>query len=256
MKEKVLILIPTNHIKAYCIGKFIKSLKALDLENTDILFSDDGKDDEHKRLIERLGYEVIKVDKTVEAMKTGPVPIVQCLANTREALRKEFIKRKDYTHALWLDSDIIPPKTVVKDLLKHEKDLVSGIYFQSTGIPVNGVVVDFLMPVHFRMLEREAVELGITEYGSKIDVQELFPPRLIGDKDDLPLVGIGMGCVMFSRKLMEDDRWNFRFNPEKPDTTEDLWFSVDIVPLGYTIYADTGVLCYHHFKKWEGARNR
>ena len=82
---------------------------------------------------------------------------------------------------------------------------------------------------------------------------ELVPSRIIGrDPDDLHIVAIGFGCVMISRKVLEDKRWNFRWDTEKPEmkATEDMKWSLDINKLGYEIWCHTGVLCQHHPKAW------
>ena len=83
MVNKVLILIPTNKDKSYCIGRFIKNLKSIDLTNCDVLFSDDTLDnDEYKSIIESQGFEVVKVQKTIDKLNSGEkINIVQCLAN-------------------------------------------------------------------------------------------------------------------------------------------------------------------------------
>lgn len=258
MNERVLILIPTNAIKAYCLAKFISQLKAIvsyekEFHNSDIgvLFSDDGRDDEHKGVLEKLGYEVIKVQKTMDAFKRGEKPsVVQCLANARNALRKEFCMRKEYTHALWLDSDIIPPISVVEKL-SSEKDIMSGVYWQWRYKDSNGQKIEYLAPMLFKYRENEAQALGINEYMAELDVQELFPNRVIGDKNsDVKIVAFGTGCWMASRKMMDDERWTFRYNPDKPNTTEDMWFSMDMTSLGYEIYANTEICCRHYMMPW------
>ena len=252
-EEKTLILIPTNHDKIYCLGKFIKNLKSIDLTNTDILFSDDTfNSDEYKKEIESLGFEVIKVTKTIDALNRGEkLNIVRCLANARETLRQEFIKRKQYTKCVWFDSDIIMPHDVIKQLTSHELDLVSGIYWQKKIRSIGKERQQELVPVVYKYLENECYDLNCHKYGSEMTVQELFPNRLIGGpNDDLKIIAIGTGCFMASRKLMEDERWNFRFNPDKPDTTEDMWFCLDLRSLGYEIYLDSRVCCRHWMRPW------
>ena len=44
---------------------------------------------------------------------------------------KEAIKR-DYDYIMWIDSDIFFKPTDFDRLLSHEKDIVSGLYFQQT----------------------------------------------------------------------------------------------------------------------------
>jgi len=258
MEKKFLVLIPTNRDKSYTLGKFIENLRKLESSSKfDILFSDDGLDEDYRNIIKSLGYEVIPVQKTIDAIKNGEkVNIVQCLANTREALRNEFIKRKKYTHAIWFDSDVIMPDYTIQmfthDLDENPKlDIVSGVYWQQKSKIENGRNVSYLYPVVFKYLENECYDLSIHKYGAEMNVQELFPGRLIGGpNDDIRIIAIGTGIFMASRKLMEDDNWHFRFNPNKPDTTEDMWFCLDIRELGYEIYLDSRICCRHNFQSW------
>lgn len=217
----------------------------------DVLFSDDTVNDvEHSQIIQRLGYEVIRVRKTLDAKEKGEtVPIVQALANARNCLREEFVKRKEYTKAMWIDSDIIPPVYAINQLLSHNKDIVSGVYWQFWNKTPENPNTAYLAPMVFGYEESESKGLGVHEYMTELTVQHLFPNRLIGGQDT-PIVGIGTGCFMASRKLMEDERWTFRFNPDKIRTTEDMWFSLDINSLGYEIYVDTTVCCRHYMQPW------
>ena len=123
MKKKVLVLIPTNADKTYCIAKFLKNFRNIEM-NDYVLFSDDTyKSDEYKNTIESLGYEVVKVEKTIQSLKAGyQLDIRECLVNAREALRQEFLKRKEFQYAMWFDSDIIMPKETIPQLLTWKKE--------------------------------------------------------------------------------------------------------------------------------------
>jgi len=101
-KDKILILVPTNSVKQYCAGKFFKHMNENFKGKHDILVSDDTVDDDsYASQLRGIGYEVIKVTKTVNALKQGQnLDIRQCLANARDALKQEFLARKQYTNAL------------------------------------------------------------------------------------------------------------------------------------------------------------
>ena len=252
---KVLCLIPTNSDKHYCLGKFLENLKSIDMFGN-VLFSDDTfKGDEYKKTIESAGFEVVKVTKTIDALKVGhKVDIRQCLANTRECLRQEFIKRKEYTHAMWFDSDIIMPKNTIPKLLNHNKDIVSGIYWQNVKRKRDdgSEYLDY-HPVVYKYHDDESKKLVLNRYGTTIINEELFPSRLLGmGGDDLSVVAIGTGIMLVGRKLMEDPRWHFRYDATT-EGTEDMWFSIDITELGYEIFADSGVCCRHLAKPWKNS---
>lgn len=253
MKD-VLILIPTNKDKGYTIGSFISNLKSIDLSRADVLFSEDGVTDDYKKTVESIGFEVVKVDKTVDSLKKGEkLNIVQCLANTRNTLRREFINRKQYKHAIWFDSDIIMPKNTISLFLDNkDKDIVTGLYWQWRTRIENRETKRYLYPVVFKYQENECSDIGIHTFGAELNINEIFPNRLIGgEKDPIRIIALGTGCFMMSRRLMEDENWSFRFNPDKPETTEDMWFSIDIRELGYEIYLDSRICCRHNMKTWQ-----
>lgn len=256
-KNRVLILIPTNSDKSYCVGKFLKHLGKIqrsghDFE-ADVLFSDDTTESpNYEESIKRFGYEVVKVRATIDAIEAGnKLEVRQCLCNARNMLRQEFIKRKKYTHAFYLDSDILPPIDIIPHLLSWNKNIVSGLYWQRLRrFNAQGKQYIDYSPVAYKYQDAETYELGLDNYGATIPIEELSPSRLLGKKgDEVQLTAVGTGCLMLSRKVMED-KWQFRWTPSTR-ATEDMWFSIDIKKLGYRIYADSYVLCRHYAKPWK-----
>ena len=177
--------------------------------------------------------------------------IRQCLCNARSLLRQEFRKRKKYTHALYLDSDVVPPLDVIPRLLEWNKDIVSGLYWQKSVRKNAQTGKDFVddSPVCFKYQDIETYEQGLANLGSTIMPDEIRPSRLLGELgDDVQITAIGTGCLMLSRKVMEAD-WAFRWDVTTA-ATEDMHFSIDIKKLGYQIYADSHVLCRHYNRPW------
>jgi len=257
MKGKTLVLIPTNSDKTYCIAKFLKNLKKIDLSNADVLFSDDTVENEDfAELIRSQGFEVIRKSKTIEAIRLGmKLSIVNCLANQRIALRDEFLsrmKKENYQFAMWFDSDIIMPKDTIPQLTSWKEDIVSGIYYQAIRRKdARGKEVIDTSPVAYKYQDRESYELGLDNLGSTIKLTELFPSRLIGkEKNDIKITAVGCGCLLLSRKVMADSRWQWRWVDGKK-TTEDMWFSIDVKKLGYEIFVDSHVLCNHLSRPWK-----
>jgi len=256
-KKRVLVLIPTNEDKKYCVGKFLTHLKKIQTSGkdfeADFLFTDDSRDKAyHEESFARFGYEIIRVGDTVDKFAQGKsVEIRQCLCNARSLLRQEFRKRTKYTHALYLDSDILPPLDVIPRLLEWNKDIVSGLYWQkSVRENVNGKEFVDDSPVCFKYQDVETCEMGLANLGSTLVPEEIRPSRLLGDLGDyVQITAIGTGCLMLSRKAMEDN-WAFRWDVTTK-ATEDMHFSIDIKKLGYPIYADSHVLCRHYNRPWK-----
>ena len=263
-------------MKSYCAGKFFKQLSKLDLTNADILFSDDThtagyahtgekiddcRRDEHLKFIESAGYEVIKCEEVIKAATCNQkLRVRDKLCMNRENLRREFIKRTQYTHALWLDSDVLPPVDVVDRLLSHDVNVVGGLYWQVSARVQNGKQVPHYEPVCYKFQDKETWEMHnkypnsrFDNFGESITNEELLPSRLIPvDDDDIHITALGTGCLMMSRESMEAD-WRFRYEVSTP-ATEDMFLCLDLKLYGYTIHLDTYVKCRHYPKPWVGEK--
>lgn len=299
---KVLLLIPTNNVKSYCMGKFYSNLKKLDLKSipTDILISDDtAPGDDYKMSVESMGYEVVKVQKTVDELKRlstlNPPQTLRVrdrLCNAREELRQQFLLRPQYTHALYIDSDIICPSDIIPKLIRHKKHIVSGVYWQYTERTNDQgkQYVDY-SPVMYKFQDAETFKLwqdGVCpvadNFGATVNNNEIFPSRLIPDPmyydaldlvqsmneskritpeerqllvrylfpTDIQVTAVGTGILMMSRTVMEDN-WKFRYTLATPGT-EDMWMSLDVKKLGYRIYVDTSLCASHWPKAWMGEK--
>lgn len=275
-KKRVLILIPTNEVKTYCAGKFFKQLDRLDLTNADVLFSDDTdtagyahtgekvddvKRDDHMKFIKGIGYEVVKCKKTIDMVNQGSkLRIRDKLCYNRQNLRDEFTKRKTYTHALWLDSDVLPPVDIVDRLLSHDVDIVGGLYWQISARMNDGKQVPHYEPVCYKFQDNETWEMfrkypqsRFDNMGESINNEELLPSRLIPDGDnDIHITALGTGCLMMSREAMEKP-WRFRYELASP-ATEDMFLCLDLKKFGYEIYLDTYIKCRHYPRPWVGER--
>jgi len=247
MENKVLVLVPTNRNKQYCAGKFFAHLENIKKKH-DVLVSDDSNDGgKHAEEIKALGYEVIRVKKTLDSFARGEkLDIRQCLCNTREALKDEFIKRKDYSHAMWIDSDILIPENGIETLLNDGRDLVSGVYWTTVSRD-NETRYE---PVFYKYMDDETFGMKMHNFGKTVMNEELFPSRLITWEDkDIKPIAIGTGCFLASRKLMEDN-WKWRYEKDL-DGTEDMFFSTDVKRLGYEICVDSRVCCRHYPQTWK-----
>lgn len=256
-KKSVLVAIPTNRVKYYCLGKLLNNLPKLEGAD-EIVFADDthpkdknplGTDtpaDSYAGIIEKHGYTVLKVEETTKLLT--PPRIRQRLVNTRNCLRKYFLN-SNHTHMLFIDSDVIVPKDTIPRLLSENVDVMTGIYWQRNPNTGKSYIVCF------RYQDKESYNVGMNDYGYPLTFNELTPSRVIGHPDgDIHITAMGFGCVMISRKVLEDERWKFRWKEDEPErkTTEDMWWSLDLKELGYDFYAHTGVLCQHFPKSWEG----
>jgi len=53
----------------------------------------------------------------------------------RREMIRQAMENPGITHVLFIDTDVIPPDDFLEKLLAHEKDIVSGVYFDTQGLP-------------------------------------------------------------------------------------------------------------------------
>ena len=138
---------------------------------------------------------------------------------------------EDYTHLLFLDSDMIFDESIVETLMFSGKDFVCGA-FQSRRTPHGSCVYKSLKP-----LER------VTEYGME-------PFRI---------AGCGMACTMISSEILKEVQEQFTtcFQPEKfggIDYGEDLAFCYRANRIGIEMWCDPAARIGHiaHIPIWPG----
>ena len=121
MLPKVLVGCPTYDGMNYCLERYVNSVKKLNYPNYDILLVDNSASKNYAKKIKKMGIKVVHVDRT-----SNPKEIV---ADSRNVLRQKALEG-NYDFLLSLEQDVIPPKSIIQRRLKHNKKIVSGIYFK------------------------------------------------------------------------------------------------------------------------------
>jgi len=132
--------------------------------------------------------------------------------------------KNECTHILFLDSDMTFPTEIISQLLKHDKDIVGGIYVNRHN--QNTVVA-------YKKKKGELyVNLVSDEFKGLIEVD-----------------GIGTGALLIKTDVFKKlpKPW-FRFALHKPSgsiISEDLMFCKLAQDNGYKLYCDTDCECGH-----------
>lgn len=161
------------------------------------------------RLIQRLDADGCKVDVK---FLTGTLVYA-----ARDKLALHAIMN-DYTHVLWLDSDMVFDDELLYDLQFSHKDFVSGIA-RSRRPPYCSCLFSDL---------------------SKIERIDEYP------RDTFQVAGCGFACVLIKTDILKAvrERYNTCFFPT-PDLGEDLAFCHRASLLGYSIWAEPAVKIGH-----------
>lgn len=134
----------------------------------------------------------------------------------------------DYSHILWLDSDMVFSEDLFDDLMDNGKDFITGIA-HGRREPYPSCIFTEIYP-------------GVCRFEGEYP----FEP--------FKVAGCGMACVLMSVELLRDvwSHHSTAFFPTR-DLGEDLAFCKRATDLGYEIWADPHVRVGHvgHLVVWE-----
>jgi len=146
----------------------------------------------------------------------------------RNVLVENFLK-SDCTHLLFLDSDMVFPPDTIDLLLRHEKPVVSGLYFLRKKLYPS-----------FRFLKNG-------DYHSSYE----FPQNSLMKVD-----ATGLGCILVKREVLEKISEQNKGEPlfytkyiegsRTKVSGEDTVFCELVKKAGFEIYVDTGLLLGHY----------
>jgi len=218
---KVLVGCPTAETHKYCFKEYSETVKNLTFKNKKILLVDNSKTSNYFNYIKNNRINAIKASYSESARDR--------IVRSRNILR-EIVLKEDYDYFLSLEQDVIPPKDVIEKLLRHKKDVVSGVYFARIKSLKDKTVK--LLPLLW------AGKKGSYNPYTMADIDI----NLIMEDNFIKVKYCGLGCLLISRKVLE--KVKFRYDP-KYTTFDDLHFCQDVRDNGFEIYADTSVKCKH-----------
>lgn len=149
------------------------------------------------------------------------------LSCARNQLLKEALALNP-THLLWMDSDMVVPSDVVSRLLKHKKDIVSGLYFARR-------------PPHLAVCRR--LEEWVPDSGEPFLCSD--PPKELSE-----MAFVGFGCVLISAEVFRRceqtaGRPLTFFSHVNDPEGEDVYFCRLVRGLGEKIFLDPSCKCGH-----------
>ncbi len=223
---RVLVGCPTYEGMSYCLKQYIEAIKNLSFDGYDVLLVDNSNNDTYYKKLLSKGVKVLRIMPLEDHRET--------IVKARNVI-KEFVINGNYDYFLSLEQDVIPPKDVIEKLLRHNKKIVSGVYYKYKEINNNKVFYPILM-------------VAVDENGKRIETND--PDCLIRDmyreeieEDKLMKVeGCGLGCVLIHKEVLE--KLSFRVEEGK-EAYDDMFFSIDTKKNGFEIFADTSVKCKH-----------
>jgi hypothetical protein len=165
---------------------------------------------------------------------------VTCEDPREQAVRNHYHQYKrgrsaflagSYDAMLVIESDIVPPKDTLTRLFSLQADLAYGCYYFQKNDVVN-------------VFERYQVSPGqppARNIGESLSVRGLWPGAVA--QGVIECSGGGLGCVLIQRHVLE--AISFRIGWPESKAHCDSYFTIDVYKAGYSMKADTGVLCGH-----------
>lgn len=139
----------------------------------------------------------------------------------------QYVIDHDYDYLFSVDSDIVVPPNTLSRFLEQDRDMITGVYIQR--IPNTHVVEVY----------------GATPGGGR----QQIPWDLLKGRGTVEVAGCGFGCVLIKRSVLEgveSPRFEYHSALDHRNTvSEDVIFCVKATNAGFTIWADTRVLCDH-----------
>ncbi len=191
--------------------------------------------------------DYLQADLMRDGLLGGLIQVTSTIiADGRNTVVETFLSKPRATHLLFLDSDIISSSNACRKLLSHNKELISGLYFQRgqyqfptiyqyTGNhKIDGKIrptfSSLTAPVYGYLSKKRLPHVGIT-YAT-----------IEGNDGLVKIGGCGTGFLLVKREVFEKIPFPW-FSFEKGG--EDLYFSDKARQYGFDIWADMSVLLGH-----------
>lgn len=141
---------------------------------------------------------------------------------------RELFLRGPYEAMLVIESDIIPPRDTLKRLAALEVDVAYGVYLFRAS-PVVNVFERYKIP-DARNIGESLTVRGLWEEAKQMGVVECS--------------GAGFGCILIRRHVLEEVPFRVEKDGVRGAHCDSYW-TRDVYQRGYSMKADTQVICGH-----------
>ena len=224
---KVLIGITTYEGKDYIFPDCYNAVKNFDYPNYEVIVVDNSKTSAYVNKLRRKGYS--KIHK------------IQRPKNSRDALSdsqnyiKNYFLKGNYDYLMFIESDLVPSPETLSQLINHRRQIVGATYY----IGNDKLRVPCIFVLDYK---KESVSMG-TRLIALNEVDSYLNTGL------RKVHGIGFGCVLFRRDLM--NRFSFWTDERFDNKHSDVYFYMQLQNAGIPVFIDTNHVIPHYPSKWE-----
>ena len=217
MPPKILVGCPASFHKEYALKEYADAVKSLTYKNFDMLLVDNSKDNVYFEKIKEFNLPVIK----------GPYfPSARDRIITSRNLLREKALNENYDYFFSLEQDVLPPKDILQNLLKHNKKLITAVYFAHNILEDNARE---LIPLVYKLTNPETLSMR------PLNETELWQNHGLHE-----VISAGLGCLLVHRDILKEIKFRYEKN-----TFDDRWFFIDCYNKKIKAFADTSVKCKH-----------
>ncbi len=221
---KILVGCPTSSHKKYCLAEYWGGLQNLDYPNMDVILVDNDPDDAYAEVLRKNGFTILK----------GPcLPnVIERIATSRNMLREKALK-EGYDYFFSLEQDVVPSPDTLYQLVRHQKDITTGVVLNQTASPDGKKLLT--VPMLWEDYPGQPEKMRYVE-GKKLLQPILFEVR-----------ACSLACTLLSKKALSIP---FRASLESFD---DILFCQDARKQGFSIFVDPLVRPRHYTQPWDQA---
>jgi len=245
--SKILVASPTYNGMKYCHNEFFKAIKSLTYPLYDVLIIENSEDNGY--------FEELKQEKDITVIKDNPSEkdkLLRLISSRNKIL--DYFLENDYNYLLIMDCDVIPPKNIIEELLKCNKDIVSGWYenyFVSSG------KTKFLPVVWTSITEKEFEDMKKQvnfppSVKSHLDIKAHMTKEQAESGELLEVLFPSAGCMLINKRVIEDRDIRYGLLNTQDfgniKTTDDIYFITKAREAGFKCYCNTKIKCEHLLK--------
>ncbi|RXZ78198.1 glycosyltransferase [Paenibacillaceae bacterium] len=224
--------------RAYILNQYLHHLQQIDYpkERINIHFVVNDSVDESLQILLKFKKNYGKeYNKVVIETYNRRVPEDRRISHIRNnyifehlSVMRNYILSKVKTDYLFsCDSDILVPENIIRKLLAHDKDIVSGLIF-------NGYVDHVVHPY-------ESTNLMKYDFHGKLNHVSNYKIMTAKDKNisELLEVDVTGAVILLTSDVCKQAKYGWHFQGE------DIYFCNQAKEKGYKIYCDIGAFCSH-----------
>lgn len=223
--QKVLVFSPISEVKDYCMPQWLEHITNLTYPNYHIFLVDNSEDRNYFKKYIDLFPEI-----DYEWLNPKGLRPQDFIALSQEKCRQYAINGY-FDVMMSIECDVFPPFDCIERLIKHDADVIAGIYNWGFGEDRKPLIQ---LAEHFD-----------THFSNRnMDFDEAY---VFIDGTEKHIFHAGLGCTAIKSKVF--NKIPFRSEPNS-EIFSDTLFALDCYLYNFSTICDTSVICEHQNQSW------